>query len=156
MGVGNMGNRNRGDWNHGDENHGNRNRGNRNEGNRNEGNGNRGNQNEGNRNAGHGNWGNGNCGNINNGNFNLGHYNQGHFNVGSKVKGMFNKECDVSKVIFPNWISRRMHDPGLGWQEAFEQAEQSDLANTLKLPNFSAEIFREITGLDIFSRLEKQ
>ena len=138
----NTGENNSGNWNSGDWNSGNHNSGNWNSGNCNSGNWNSGNCNSGNCNSGD--W---NSGNWNSGNHNSGNWNSGIFNTNEPKMRAFNRECDMTLTEFLKGIDygfyalcERIHEKSLCGE---------DYDRIRALPNFDAEIFQEITGIEV-------
>jgi hypothetical protein len=173
-GYWNSGNRNSGYWNSGDWNSGNRNSGYLNSGDRNSGNLNSGYWNSGYLNSGDRNSGNLNSGNLNSGDRNSGYLNSNNptlrfFNKETNL-------VDTTSVIFPDyfyfdlieWVEvsamtdeekkqyphyavttgfLRVFDYKEAWKSSFMKASKEDVKKTLKLPNFDAKIFEEISGI---------
>ena len=168
VGSSNTGNRNSGNGNSGDGNSGNRNSGNRNSGNRNSGDGNS------------GNW---NSGNWNSGNRNSGYLNTitpGSILVFNKecsretwnkaikpdfmyfnVLNKFIYICDMTdeeKENNPDYETLggylRKITYKEAWKYSWNNADKENRKLVLKLPNFDNEIFKEITGIDVFKELE--
>ena len=178
-GYRNSGNDNSGNSNSGNRNSGNYNSGNRNSGNSNSGNWNSGNSNSSNYNSGNRNSGYWNSGNSNSGHWNSGNYNSGCFNTDEPNIRLFNKDTNLkrSEIVFPHiecniteWIeeskmtdAQKKEDPNfsvkggtlikreykeawkIGWSKASEETKKQFQA----LPNFDADIFLEITGIDV-------
>ena len=166
-GYRNSGNRNSGDWNSGDWNSGYRNSGDWNSGNWNSGD-----QNSGNRNSGNQNSGNWNSGYRNSGFFNTITPDEIFiFNKWCKRKDW--EACYKPKFLYFSvtiWISeeemtdqQRIDNPKfyvsggylktLSYKEAFKKswdnALKEDRELLFKLPNFDADIFLEISGIDV-------
>lgn len=180
----NSGNRNSGNRNSGYCNSGNRNSGYRNSGYFNTGNCNTGNHNSGNRNSGDFNSGDFNSGNHNSGNHNSGYCNSGFFNTDEPTVRLFNKdtglkrnEVDIPYIFLPinEWIpeekmteEHKKADPEFyvkggtlitrtykeAWVIAWQRADQKMKDAFLNLPNFDADIFLEITGIDVCNQVE--
>ena len=178
-GKGNSGDCNSGNYNSGYYNSGYNNSGDCNSGNNNSGNNNSGYNNSGNNNSGYNNSGNRNSGNNNSGYYNSGNYNSGLFNTTTPKVRLFNKDTDIEikdvKIPFielkiTEWISddkmteaQKLNDPQffvkkgtlikrtykeafvLAWKELDEKTKQK----FKDLPNFDADIFFEITGVDL-------
>ena len=164
----NSGNHNTGNFNSGNYNTGNHNSGSCNTGNFNSGSCNTGNLNSGDLNSGYLNSGDFNTGNLNSGNFNTGNCNSGYFNSGSCNSGYFNsgifntdepcmrafnRETDIRYSDFTktldynfNYLCQRISNKSL---------QNGDIDRIKALPNFDAEIFKEITGIDITERREE-
>jgi hypothetical protein len=174
---------NTGKKNSGDYNSGSCNSGYYNSGYYNSGNYNSGNYNSGNRNSGDYNSGNHNSGNRNSGYYNSGSYNSGFFNTTTPKVRLFNKDSDIDRkdlnipyidLKINEWISednmtdiQKKNDPqffvkkgtlitrtykeafSLAWDELSKENKQQ----FLDLPNFDADIFLEITGVDVRSKL---
>lgn len=141
-----------GNYNHGEFNTGERNEGQHNVGVNNQGDFNIGLANQGQNNAGIKNKGNHNVGEGNEGNYNLGYGNRGEGAVGAFCTEtklyMFNKPCDWTvKELLQSPAAARLikviQDPSC-WC-SFTQQEKREIS---ELPNFSNEIFKELTGLD--------
>ncbi len=175
----NSGNWNSGNWNSGDLNSGNWNSGNRNSGNWNSGNWNSGDWNSGNLNSGNWNSGNRNSGDLNSGNWNSGWFNTNEpkarfFNKDSDFTISELREAgnlpDCSGFYLTKWIydsemtnqekidNPKFHVAG-GYLKTFEYKEafatfwkettEENKKKFLNLPNFDADIFLEITGVDV-------
>ena len=167
----NSGNRNCGDWNSGNRNSGNRNSGNRNSGNRNSGNRNSGDWNSGNRNSGD--W---NKTNFSGGCFNTKESKILMFNKpsdwtfrdwqNSKARYLLNKiqhnvlewiysdnMTDEEKEQYPEYKTTGGYlkelDESKCAQIWWDNLSFSEKKIIEALPNFDAEIFKEITGIDI-------
>ena len=143
----NTGNGNSGNDNSGSFNSGNGNVGFYNSGHYNTGHHNSGNFNSGKYNSGHGNSGYFNNGNFNSGYFNSGAYNSGIFNTDEPMMRAFNKECNMTRTDFLDSLDysffalcEHIHNKSItAW----------DIERIKALPNFDAEIFEEITGIEI-------
>jgi len=140
-------------------NSGNRNSGNRNSGDRNSGNGNSGYMNSGNRNSGDWNSGDWNSGNRNSGNRNSGDWNScdnssGFLNTKSEdTIQVFNKPC-LREVLedadIPDFFYFESGDDyKQSWQDSYNTADEEDRNKVKLLPNFDAEVFFELTGIDL-------
>ena len=178
----NSGNRNSGNWNSGNWNSGNWNSGNWNSGNWNRGNWNSGNWNSGDYNSGDHNNGNQNSGNWNSGNWNSGYFNTDapdKIRIFGQWVDMTHEEFNDKYNIYADiplncWIysedmtAEEKHD-NEGWEErggylktlSFKQAcciwwaENPDRhQDFLSLPHFNAEMFKEITGIDVEKKTE--
>ena len=167
-GYRNSGYRNSGDWNSG-----NGNSGNSNSGNRNSGNSNSGDWNSGYRNSGYRNSGNRNSGDRNSGDFNsttpdtIRCFNK-------DVDRETWEQADKPQFIYnvnPNiWVDEsdmtddekkefsKFHDRGgylktieykEAWKIAWDEASEEDKTLLSKLPNFDADVFEEITGINV-------
>ena len=172
-GNSNSGNSNSGDWNSGNSNSGYRNSGYRNSGNWNSGYSNSGNSNSGNWNSGHSNSGNSNSGDRNSGDFNsttpdtIRCFNK-------DVDRETWEQADKPRFIYnvnPNiWVHEldmtddekeefsKFHDRGgylktieykEAWKIAWDDASEEDKTLLSKLPNFDADVFEEITGINV-------
>jgi len=154
----NTGNRNTGNWNTGD---------------RNTGDGNTGDWNTGNRNTGDGNTGNWNTGDRNTGSFNTTAPDFVNFFNKPLSVDVWDKcakpdwiyrpstttwvdECSMTpaeKVENPTFHTcggyLRTNDMADEWRKAYESATSEDIELTRNLPNFDAEVFKEITGIDL-------
>ena len=163
-------NRNTGNWNTGNGNTGDLNTGHLNTGHWNTGNSNTGDLNTGHRNTGHCNTGDWNTGNRNTGFFNVDEPNVRMF---GKDTGL--KRGDVSFPGFfyfdlAEWISSaemsddekkeyashtttggylKTYEYKEAWRIAWDKANDTERKKTLDLPNFDADIFLEITGIDV-------
>ncbi len=160
---------NSGDWNSGDGNSGDWNSGDGNLGNHNTGNDNSGDWNSGYDNAGGWNSGDGNLGNRNSGDRNSGDRNSGDWNSGDGNSGCFNTVTPTITLFNrpSNWtirdwvrsearalmeqfahVMRRTEDEDKAqrWWRSLEQRHQEII---LSIPNFDADIFKEITGIDV-------
>ena len=175
----NSGTRNSGTRNSGDYNSGTRNSGYSNSGYYNSGTHNSGNYNSGDSNSGYSNSGYSNSGYYNSGDYNSGYYNSGFFNTDEPTVRLFNIETNLkrSDIIIPyiylpvtEWVSesgmttkQKQEDPQFhvkggtlinrsykaAWGIAWDQASQDLKQQFLELPNFDAEIFETITGIDV-------
>ena len=179
----NSGYRNSGNWNSGNRNSGNRNSGDWNSGDCNSGYWNSGDWNSGYRNSGNRNSGYWNSGDWNSGNRNSGYFNTGSpnkiqiFNVWVE---MTNEEFENKYNIYADlplnrWVdisdmTEDEKENNLGWEQRggflktleFKEAcrvwwsENEDRhKDFLELPNFNAEIFKEITGIDVDQKEEE-
>ena len=178
----NSGNRNSGNYNSGHYNNGDYNSGRYNSGRYNSGDRNSGHDNSGHYNSGDYNSGRYNSGDYNSGRYNSGDRNSGYFNTTSPKVRLFNKDTDLDfdKVAIPyiellitEWIpedkmseSQKLADKDffvkkgtlikrtykeafvLGWAKLDEKTKQQ----FKDLPNFDADIFFEITGVDVRSK----
>lgn len=129
----------------------------------NSGNYNTGNSNSGYRNAGSFNSGDCNIGNHNSGDCNTGNYNSGMFNTDDPKMRFFNKDSDIThsefikgKRVFPDLKVCSLVDGKLktltyheAWKEYWQRASEEDKKWFINLPNFNANIFKEITGIGI-------
>ena len=172
MGHFNTGNRNIGDCNTGDSNVGDCNIGNSNMGDYNAGDCNIGTSNMGDYNIGNSNMGYRNAGDYNRGHFNTGDYNRGHFNTGSCSAGffniidytinVFNKPCKIDvweQAHMPSFMYFDIVDTMKGsWRKAYDVASEEDKLLLVKLPNFDADVFYEISGIlvDPYTGKEKK
>jgi len=155
----NSGNYNSGKWNSGNGNSGYMNSGDCNSGNRNSGNRNYGNRNSGNWNPGYMNSGDGNSGDRNSGNRNSGDWNScdnssGFLNTKSEdTIQVFNKPC-LREVLedadIPDFFYFESGDDyKQSWQDSYNTADEEDRNKVKLLPNFDAEVFFELTGIDL-------
>lgn len=175
----NSGDYNSGYRNSGNYNSGYRNSGDCNSGDCNSGNCNSGYRNSGNRNSGDCNSGIYNSGIYNSGNYNSGNYNSGFFNTDEPNVRLFNKETTFKRsdiqlpyidLLLTEWIpedemtdAQKADDPQFSikggtlitrtyheaWAIAWSKASDELKQQFLDLPNFDAEIFKEITGIDV-------
>ena len=172
-GIGNTGYMNSGHSNTGDRNTGYRNSGDMNSGDSNTGNSNTGDWNSGNRNSGYSN-----TGDWNSGDSNTGHFNSTTpdtircFN--KDVDRETWEQADKPQFIYnvnPNiWVHEldmtddekeefsKFHDRGgylktieykEAWKIAWDEASEEDKTLLSKLPNFDADVFEEITGINV-------
>jgi len=175
----NSGHNNSGNYNSGYYNSGYYNSGHNNSGNYNSGHNNSGNYNSGDSNSGHRNSGHRNSGDRNSGDYNSGHYNSGFFNTTTPKVRIFNKDTDIERdnIYIPyiplqitEWIpddkmtdAQKLSDPlffvkkgtlikrtykeafVLSWSKLDKDTQQAFKS----LPNFDADIFFEITGVDL-------
>ena len=134
---------------------------------------NSGNRNSGYRNSGDWNSGNWNSGDMNSGDWNSGDMNSGYMNGDTPPIRIFEKETDVKleDIKFPNYfffdLTRWVPDGSIceghletddykvAWKKSWDKTDDADRRKTLKLPNFNAKIFLEITGIDIKKELKK-
>lgn len=151
------GNYNSGSDNTGNCNSGHCNTGNCNSGSYNSGSYNSGNCNSGNCNSGNCNSGDYNSGNHNSGGYNSGSYNFGHFNSGNCNSGLFNTDDPYIRMFnkptnirFTEFLDKFNH----GFYHFLGRIHTKNLwakdeKRIRELPNFDAEIFKEITGIDL-------
>ncbi|MEL6104848.1 MAG: pentapeptide repeat-containing protein [Planctomycetota bacterium] len=144
---------------------GNMNSGNGNSGDRNSGHMNSGNGNSGDRNSGNWNSGNWNSGNMNSGHRNSGHRNSGNWNSCDGESGflnseqpvtvrVFNKPCEKSEwmaadkpqLLFFELGSKTYEE---AFQASWDAASEEDQAKLFRLPNFDAQVFFAISGIDL-------
>ena len=172
----NSGNRNSGDWNSGNRNSGNRNSGNRNSGDWNSGNWNSGNWNSGDRNSGNRNSGDWNKTSFSNGCFNTVSPKIYMFNkptdwtlehwLNCRARYLLNQidDCPLEYVWFDSMTDeekaahpeakttggylkdRTTADNARKWWAGLSADDRNII---FSLPNFDAEIFKEITGIDV-------
>ena len=170
IGNSNIGDCNRGYFNLGNRNMGDYNTGSLNTGDCNIGNNNMGNLNMGDCNIGNNNMGDYNAGDYNRGQFNAGHYNRGHFNTGRCSAGFFNTVNDTINVFnkpckIDVWEQARI--PGFmyfdivgtmkeSWRKAYDEASEEDKLLLVKLPNFDADVFYEISGILVDPKTGKE
>jgi hypothetical protein len=147
----NTGSWNTGSWNTGDMNTGNRNIGNRNTGSWNTGDWNTGNRNTGGWNTGNWNTGGWNTGNCNTGDWNKSNRNTGFFNTIDPDIQVFNKPCkreDWENVNKPSFIYFDLNGTYReSWRKAYDSASDEEKRLLVKLPNFDAKVFQEISGI---------
>lgn len=160
----NTGDNNQGDYNTGICNAGSYNAGDMNKGRYNTGSYNEGGCNTGSYNIGYCNTGNFNTGDYNTGSHNRGKYNTGDFNLGFRSAGCFNTVEQPlylfdkpSTWTWQDWYSSRAcnvlldipmdADAAQRWWGELAFNEQEAIQS---IPNFDAEIFKKITGIDIY------
>jgi hypothetical protein len=168
----NAGNENTGSWNTGSWNAGNENAGNRNAGNENAGNENTGSWNAGSRNTGSRNTGSWNAGSRNTGNFNT--LTPKEINVFNKPCSIedWNKAEKPNFIFFSNtvWVDEsdmtdvereehqewkttggylKVSDYKDAFIESYNNTTEEDRQLIKKLPNFNADVFFEISGIDV-------
>ena len=164
----NSGSWNSGNWNSGDMNSGSWNSGNRNSGSWNSGNRNSGSWNSGNRNSGSWNSGNWNSGDMNSGNWNSGSTNSGSWNSGNWNSGYLNTTSPETVRVFnrdlpreeweraevPDFFHFELVSGGYkaSWHKAWETATEEDRAKLFELPNFDADVWFDLTGIDVRSQ----
>ena len=162
-GRGNSGDYNHGNYNSGDGNVGDFNSGDENKGFANSGGYNRGSRNSGNFNVGSFNSGCHNCGNGNSGNCNVGYYNTGDWNNTDYSAGCFNTTPDKFRMFNKStnmtreeWRSSNAYTilsnmpDVIGCRQIWWEAISPELKSAvLSIPNFDAEIFKEITGINV-------
>ena len=154
----NSGSCNTGMYNSGSDNIGNYNSGCFNVGFYNDGSNNVGSHNSGHFNVGYHNDGDENTGYYNSGYSNSGHYNSGDYNAGmfnsnSPKLRMFNKECDVTYTEF---LSSLAYSFTLLLHNIFNKnLSKEDCKHIVELPNFDPDIFKEITGIDIYEEMRR-
>jgi len=181
-GDNNTGDCNNGDWNTGKWNTGDCNNGNRNTGDWNTGNNNTGDRNTGNRNTGDRNTGDWNTGKWNSCDKETGYFNSfqsGNIRVFNKdcPREIWDKADKPAFLYFnlTEWISdsymtdqEKTDNPtfettggylkSYGYKEAFQkswdEAGEDDRAKLFKLPNFDAEVFKEISGIDVTEKAQ--
>jgi hypothetical protein len=182
IGDNNSGYYNSGRYNSGDYNSGSCNSGYRNSGYYNSGGGNSGSYNSGSYNSGDNNSGYYNSGRYNSGDYNSGNHNIGHFNTTSPKVRLFNKDTDLDydkveipriELLITEWIpeykmteAQKLEDKDFfvkkgtlikrTYKEAFvlswAKLDKKTKRQFLDLPNFDADIFFEITGVDVRSK----
>ena len=169
----NSGNLNSGNWNSGDKNSGGSNSGYRNSGDWNSGHNNSGSRNSGSSNSGYRNSGDWNSGNRHTGCFNTTNAETAYyFNKPAKVSDWdaAGKPAWLYKPSPATWVYSadmtaeektahpehetmggylRVNDMKDEWRRAYESASEEDRELVKRLPNFDAEVFLEITGLDL-------
>jgi hypothetical protein len=169
-GDGNSGNRNSGDWNSGDSNSGDSNSGDRNSGYGNSGYGNSGNSNSGDSNSGNRNSGYGNSTDRESGIFNS---EAGKVRVFNKETNLTWDEIDhphFNEFYLNKWISEsemtdeeKKNDSEFyvqggylkkftwneAWSNFWRDTDEKNRQKFLNLPNFDAQIFFDITGIDV-------
>ena len=143
----NSGYHNSGDCNSGNYNSGNCNSGNYNSRDCNSGDCNSGYCNSGNCNSGDYNSGIFNSGNYNSGDCNSGNYNSGIFNTDEPCMRAFNRETDIRHSDFINTLNYNFYT--LCQRISNNSLQDEDIDRIKALPNFDAEIFEEITGINI-------
>ena len=166
----NTGDKNSGDRNSGDGNSGNRNSGDRNSGNWNSGDGNSGDGNSGDGNSGDGNSGYGNSGDRNSGNFNSKPGTVRMFNKETNLTWDEIEHPDFDEFDLTKWIpesemtdEEKKNDPQFyvrqgylktyeykeAWANFWKDTDEENRQKVLNLPNFDAEVFKDITGIDV-------
>ena len=155
----NTGNNSTGDWNVGNYNSGNYNSGNHNDGDYNTGNYNHGSYNAGMNNTGVFNSGDYNVGNYNTGDFNKSDRNFGCFNTVNDKMRFFNKESDMTYEEWESSEARRIiggffqfkskKPLNVSEQNWWNNLSKEKQEIVLSLPNFNADIFKEITNIDV-------
>ena len=172
-GDSNTGDWNTGDWNTGDWNAGYRNTGSSNTGYRNTGDGNTGNGNTGDGNAGHLNTGDWNSCNRETGYFNTkGSETIRVFNkdCDKKIWDKARKPEFLYRIYLTEWVYKsdmtneekeqyptykaaggylKSYNYKEAWKKAFDNASEEDIKLLKALPNFDADVFLEITGIDL-------
>jgi hypothetical protein len=171
---------NSGNWNSGNWNSGNRNSGNRNSSYSNSGDSNSGDSNSGDSNSG--NWNSGNCnsGDWNSGYRNSGFFNNDEPTVRmfGQDTGLMRADIefpdffcfgvcvwvysadmtDAEKTEHPSHVTTggflRTYKYKDAWRKAWDGAEESDRKKVLDLPKFDADIFLDITGIDVRKEFE--
>ena len=150
-GHSNSGDRNSGDWNSGDWNSGDSNSGDRNSGDWNSGHRNSGYSNSGHRNSGHRNSGDRNSGDWNSCNYETGAFNSEQ----SEIIRVFNKDCkksDWDNAYKPSFLYFKP-DKEIGYKESFKkswsESDEGEREKVRDLPNFDAEVFYDISGIDL-------
>jgi hypothetical protein len=181
----NTGNRNAGHYNTGNYNTGHCNTGDSNTGDSNTGDRNTGDSNTGDRNTGSRNTGDFNTGDYNTGNYHAGWFNTidaetaMYFNRPAKIKDWEKAErpvfifqvaptswvlsehmSDYEKKAHPEHVTvggyLRKNDMKEEWAKAYAQATPEDIELLKALPNFDAEVFLEITGIDVREQQAKE
>ena len=96
-----------------------------------------------------GNYNSGDCnsGNYNSGNYNSGNCNSGIFNTDTPFMMSFNRPTSMTYVEFLNSLSYSFY--GLCLRISRNEIDADDIERIKALPNFDAEIFKEITGIHI-------
>ena len=175
-GINNTGHSNTGDCNTGDRNTGHSNTGDSNTGHRNTGDSNTGHRNTGDRNTGDWNTGHWNTGDWNTGHWNTGflNTNEPKVRVFNKETDILRNNIKFPEYFYFDfkewvWLSQMTKEeieanPSAktcngflreisyqeAWKKSFENASQSDIELTRELPNFDAQLFFEISGIDYF------
>ena len=110
--------------------------------------------NTGDRNTGYRNTGNRNTGNRNTGDWNTGNWNTGCFNTKEpEYYELFNKQItkeEYNKISFPNYFYFNLEENKNYkecWKQSFKKATLQEIKETINLPNFDYEIFKEITSI---------
>ena len=98
-------------------------------------------------NTGEDNSGDWNSGNRNSGNWNSGDCNSGIFNTNEPKMRAFNKECDITYTEFVNSLNYSWWD--FCNRVGRKNLNDKDIDRIKTLPNFDAEIFKEITGIEV-------
>jgi hypothetical protein len=124
--------------------------------------------NSGDMNSGDCNSGDRNSGDYNSGNYNSGISNSGHWNACDGESGFLNTEQPCTIRVFnricprsewecadiPGWFYFEL-DPEVGykasWQKAYEAASEEEREKVKRLPNFDADVFYELSGIDLRS-----
>ena len=104
-------------------------------------------------NSGYHNSGNCNSGDCNSGGYNSGDCNSGVFNTNEPFMRAFNKETTLRYSDFLKSIDYDFYD--LCERISKKALNDGDRERIMALPNFDAEIFKEITGIDITERREE-
>ena len=131
------------------------NSGNRNSGYGNSGDWNSGNRNSGNRNSGNGNSGYGNSGDWNSGNWNSCDFETGAFNTTDpETIRAFNQPCNKEEwdnAYKPDFLYFDIKDGNYkaSFQESWDSADKDGRERVRDLPNFDAEVFYELSGIDL-------
>ena len=120
--------------------------------------------NTGNWNSGYYNSGNYNSGDYNSGNYNSGNSNSGYYNSGYRNRPNFlyfdlcvwvsdTDMTDEEKAANPEYHVRGGYLKTLEYTEAFQKSwdepPEEDRKKLFDLPNFDAEVFKEISGIDV-------
>ena len=146
---------NSGECNTGKSNRGHYNSGFSNEGNYNTGDNNEGSYNTGNHNIGYRNTGNFNIGHWNSGDWNLSNYSSGCFNTSDSTIFLFNKPSNWTIL---DWYNSEARDllraigivkNSSGKQKIWDRLSKESKNIVMNIPNFDADIFRKITGIDV-------
>ena len=111
-------------------------------------------------NTGYHNSGNYNSGYYNSGNCNSGYYNSGYYNSGNYNSGIFNTNEPyirafnrVTTLRYSDFLKSIDYDFYALCRRISEKAlNDGDRERIMDLPNFDAEIFKKITGIDITER----
>ena len=88
-----------------------------------------------------------NSGNCNSGNYNSGNHNSGIFNTDTPFMMSFNRPTSMTYAEFLNSLSYSFY--GLCLRISRNEIDADDIERIKALPNFDAEIFKEITGIHI-------
>ncbi len=160
VGYRNTGQRNTGSSNVGDCNTGHYNASDYNTGHYNTGHRNAGNRNAGHRNTGHYNAGDYNTGNYNTGDHNTCNYSSGFFNTVNDTINVFNKPCKIDvweRANTPDFIYFDIVGTYKeSWRKAYDEASEVDKLLLVKLPNFDADVFYEISGIMVDPKTGKE
>ena len=81
------------------------------------------------------------------------------YTIESETIRVFNKPClrsDWEQADIPDFFRFTLTDEGYkaSWQASYEKASPEDRAKLFRLPNFDADVFFDLTGIDVRSQVD--